>query len=75
MNTEEKSILSSLLVDLARIQLRTSDPLLKTEIQKSIEKVATLIENATDDREYRREIPTSGKPHFADKDLIKRGRA
>ena len=47
----------------------------KPETQKAIEKVAALIENATPDRDYRREVPTSGKSHFAEKNLTKRGRA
>ncbi|HIH25404.1 hypothetical protein J4476_01610 [Candidatus Woesearchaeota archaeon] len=75
MNTEEKMALSTLIVELVGIQTRTKEPELKVQIQKAIEKVAALIENATPDRDYRREVPTSGKSHFAEKNLTKRGRA
>ena len=78
MNIEEKAALGSLLADLARIQTRTKEPELKVQIQRAIEKVAALIENATPDRDYRREVPTSGKSHFvqSNDDLRpKRGRA
>ena len=75
MNTEEKMAVSTLIVELVGIQTRTKEPELKVQIQKAIEKVAALIENATPDRDYRREVPTSGKSHFAEKNLTKRGRA
>ena len=75
MNTEEKMALSTLIVELVGIQTRTKEPELKVQIQRAIEKVAALIENATPDRDYRREVPTSGKSHFAEKNLTKRGRA
>ena len=78
MNTEEKMALSTLIVELVGIQTRTKEPELKVQIQKAIEKVAALIENATPDRDYRREVPTSGKSHFvqSNDDLRpKRGRA
>ena len=75
MNSVEKAKLSSQIVKLATIQTRTTDLSAKAEIQAIINELATLIENATDDREYRREVPSSGKPHFPDKDLTKRGRA